>query len=115
MSYEKIAKILEKLNEKTTQGKIQWEQTNIPDIFQTSFPEYSVRILRQTDEYEYGDYILQLYNSEGILLETANDVDIKTVLEESNQIMRNLYETARRIALKVDESLDSIIAELDKE
>ena len=44
-----------------------------------------------------------------------NDVDIRTAFEESTQTMRDLYETARRIALKVDESLDSIIAELDKE
>lgn len=118
MSLAKIAILVPKLHKQTIDGKLEWEQTDREGAFQTSFPNSSIRISVRPSESLLSfqnDYVISIYNSSGILIESASDVDIKNELDNSYNLMKEMHETARGYALGVEQALDSIISELSKD
>lgn len=114
MRYEKIAKLVRKLHEKTIDGKLEWEQTDKRGVFQTSFPDYTIRISMQLEESgEY--YYVSIYDSQGILVEQVNDVGLEGDIPDSFKLMKEMYEFARRKALGVDKALDDILSQLEED
>lgn len=109
MSYPKIARLVEALLTQTENGSLQWEQTEKSDTFQASFPRYSVRLfMRYANEFEV-DYVLQILNELGDIVEEVSDPDLKDVLDSAYKKMRELHETARRSAMGVESALDEIL------
>ena len=119
MTNPKMARLLARLVEKTDQGKVSWEETEQTDVYQAAFPGYSVRISYReaTGLLALGttDYLLSIFNEDGTQIDEASDVDLKSDYSDSFNRMKKLHEDARRKALGVDEALDKILAELDKE
>lgn len=120
MSYPKIAKIVEILYERTINGKLEWETTNQDNVFQTSFTNYTIRIHYKTVEDPWIHtitefYIIEIYNSEGKLIESADNFELRDHIKESTTAMKEMYEGARRMALKVDKALNDILMELGED
>ena len=117
MSYNKLAILVNKLADKTTDHKINWEETARGDSFQVSFPEYSIIIDTCESETESGqiDYRIAILNNEGRIIESAVDPDFKDYIEDPYLIMKDMYETARRQTLGVEDALDSILEKLDED
>jgi hypothetical protein len=117
MSNEKIILLLQRLHEKTLKGLIAWESTELDDVFQYTMPEVSIRISKKRSrQYQDSyDFILTIYNQEGTLIEEIADTDLKDEIIVSGTVydlMKDIYENARRIALGVDQAIDRILEEL---
>jgi O-succinylbenzoate synthase len=115
MEYKKIAKLVVSLHQKTIDGKLNWEQTDKRGIFQLSLPNYAIRFWMRSKGEQAADYIISIYDSEGNLVEQASDVDLKNDLSKSYEIMKGMYELARRKAMGVDKALDDIISQLEED
>lgn len=117
MSIPKMASIVQKLSNLTARGKIEWEQTEKQDVFQTSLSKFSIRIYRQfsQSESEY-DYFVSILDSAGNALETVCDLDLVAYfpVPEAFKIMRDLHQSARGYALGVEQSLDTLANALDE-
>ena len=113
MSYPKIAKLVEALLTQTENGSLQWEPTEKSDTFQASFPRYSVRLfVRHVSEFDV-DYILQIINDFGDIVEEISDPDLNDVLDSAYRKMREVHEAARRSAMGVESALDEILGFLE--
>ena len=124
MELSKTYQLIQNLLVETGKGNIKWQETSDSNIFQTSFPKYSLQITyeERVDAEVQGnttDYILRLYNNKSVLIEELSDV---TILEENRDIlrhfdskllpyniMRELYNTARRQAYGTEEAIDNIL------
>jgi len=88
--------------EKTHQGKIKWEYAGANN-FTAQFPDYVLRI-----EFDPGsesvDYQLHIVDQAGNIIETYTPGRRSPASDE----LANLYELARRQALKVDKMLDDL-------
>ncbi len=119
MSIQKTGSIVRRLEKLTEQGKLEWEPTEKEDVFQVSFPSFSVRLSKKPSQTEEGvDYIVSIYNSDGTLLESESDVNLREVLNEpgeSYKTMKRLYDSARGYALGIEQALDNVIATLGEE
>jgi hypothetical protein len=114
MSYTKLGSLVELLYVNSQSGKIAWEETEQESVYQVSFPEYSVRISHESDNYNRGDELfVQIINSDGLVIEEASSEDIGSVLDEAHTKMKNIHDIARRQALGVDEAVDSIVSNLN--
>jgi hypothetical protein len=117
MSLSKLAIIIEKIHEQTISGKLEWEQTEKNGVFQVSFPNYSIRMSSHpsTESDDTQDYIISIYDSNGLLLESASDLELIEQIPGNGaayRIMKEIYESAKGYALGVEQALDSIISEL---
>ncbi len=112
MSYPKVAQLVNLLSKNTIVGKITWEETDKTGVFQTSFPDYTVRHFpRQSPNQPEGsmDFIVQVINSNGELVEEVSDEDLRDYLEEPYQLMKTMHELARRQVMGVESAIDSIL------
>lgn len=110
MSYPKIAKLVSVLLEQTSNGSLKWAQTEKSETFQASFPRYSIRIYLHSNQ---SDYVLQILNELGDIVEEVSDPDLAGVLGSPFQKMRDLHDSARRSAMGVESALDDILNFLD--
>jgi len=113
MSNTKIVRLIQGIVKQTEAGKINWEVTESEEVFQASFPNYSIR-LSYTASDMGTDYWLTIMNDEGSVIESVSDVQIKSELDGSYRIMESLYSNARRVALGVDKALDDLLNIFDK-
>jgi hypothetical protein len=110
--------LVQKLYRRTSDGCVDWEETEIEGIFQAAFPEYTVRLSVQSpDGHAPGseDYMLSIFNTHGLKIEEVSDVDLAEDLVDSYEVMKHLYRAARRKAMGVDQALDSILSTLGEE
>ena len=119
MSISKLATVVIKLRDATRRGKVEWEQTEKEGVFQASYPDFTIRIFTQlTRDPEPDvdiDYVISIYNSKGVLIESATDIDLKPTMELPFKVMEELYDSARGYALGLEQTLDSIIETLSDE
>ncbi|MGA2588417.1 MAG: hypothetical protein ABSH32_00745 [Bryobacteraceae bacterium] len=116
---EKVWQLIRRLVEKTAQGNVVWEATAAQNTFQTSFPQYSVRVAElDRPNYRGPEYVLEMLDGNGNVIERVDDVDIQNAVPmesmEVGKTMHDLYRAARRHALGVDTALDSLLSELEK-
>jgi hypothetical protein len=110
---------VKQLSKLTESGTIDWKPSINVNTFQVSFRDNTLRITSRPNENEQ-DFLVQLVNSNGELVETFSDLDLNDSDEPTESrkswfgILRDLYENARRKALGADKVLDEIIADLDE-
>lgn len=114
MGNPKLAKILLFLADKTSAGTITWEETARPGVFQTSLSDYTIQLSQWENEVlpEDPDYMIQVRNTDGQIIDEARDEQLKEDMQEPFKIMHALYESARRVAMGVEQALDDIISGL---
>jgi hypothetical protein len=103
---EKKLKLLQRLHAKTRAGEIAWERTAHADVFQTAFPNNTVKLSP--------DHVVEIANETGTVIESITDVDLKRVFPQTkaHQLIEELYTMAHRQAEGVDGALDSLLVEL---
>ena len=114
MSFDKYAQILDLLVEKTDSGKLDWKETGDESRFVVSFPNYSVLIGEERGGSEVPDYFISIVNSEGKIVDSFSNLgpSLNDLSEHPTIVMQDLFNKARRRALRVDDALDNIIAHL---
>jgi hypothetical protein len=112
MSYEKIIKIIKKLDAKTSSKEVSWEKTSSDNEFQASFSHISVRLMRAANDLCY----VNIYNLYGVSVEEVSDYELSdNGYEDEAGLLTALYEKAKRQALGVDEVLDELLDKLEDE
>lgn len=120
MSYEKIVKLIEVLHYNTKKNKVTWEETERPNSFQASFPNYSVRLIEVNQLAQQPvDYIIEIINENGDTIESVSDEDVRSVANvvpgasEAYENMKETYHIGRRQVLGVEQALDDILGGLE--
>ena len=112
MTEEKLARLLERLHNRTMDGKVKWEATARKNVYQVAFPEYVI----QVGPDDSGDIVLRLYNQDNILLEIVRVEAIQHYLQlNALEIMSELYTAARRTALNTDKAVDDLLSALERD
>jgi len=109
MSYPKMANLVLSLLRQTNNGKLGWDQTEKVDVFQASFPRYSVRIYTEQKSPFQMDYIIQIINDMGEIIEEVADTELNSVMDDAYRDMKDLFESARRNAMGVEQALDDLL------
>jgi len=116
MQDDKAVQFFEEVLSKTRAGKIRWEPTAIEsDYIAAVAGQFTLSVAEYERQIRYiGQHImahsLALKDQEGRTLTTVTDTD--DGIPEGD--MSELYETARRQALHVDEKIDNLLGELSK-
>ena len=112
--YDRLAKLVERLHEKTARGEIAWERS-ADGRFESSFPGFTIEV------YEKGSgspmwWGIRIYNEEGEMVDDVDDSDLATHVpgHQWENMLKGIYEMARRKALRIDQAIDALISELDK-
>jgi hypothetical protein len=100
------AEFISKLMESTISGKVNWQPTGLQAQFAASFGGKWTILIDQAHDGRDATYYLILNNSEG-------DTVLR-ITEEDESRLAELFEMARRFALKVDSAIADIMKELDE-
>jgi hypothetical protein len=117
MAQSKIVRLVISLAEKTDRNELQWEPTAEEEVFQVSFPHYSVQI-RLVENFASATpdgVLIVIRNKEGLVIDQVSDVDLQKEWSEAYSVMSGIYGKARRKALGVDKALDELLKELGED
>jgi len=130
MTKQKLLELANRLLEKTRAGTQRWEASASDQAFLTSFPKYSVKIGRVLDDDgENWVTVIWIYNEVGNEIEAAREDVLSerlgSPLSETfprhserlqapsvSDVLKELYDEARRSALNVEGVLDELLASL---
>ena len=119
---EKMTQILEKLIDRTQEGKIIWHTTADPDGFLATLDTLGVVVsyLGKQSFASNERYKVQILNSEGRTAEVIETKDEYGPIEPEriatlgqDQAMSRLFTLARRSALDTDSTLEELAKQLD--
>jgi len=113
MMYDKQKRLVEHLLKRSRASAIEWQETALDGAFQVSFKDNTVRI-QMPETASPTIVVIELINEHGTTVDSFNDEDLDGSTEVTKYFgkMRELYETARRIALGSDRILNEILADL---
>lgn len=117
MADKKIAMLIQRLREKTDQGRIRWEKRAKDGDFIASFPNYAVLLsIRSSPQFQNSDaYFLEILNEDGEIVEKVSDEDFEGdefEEEDAFEVMEELYNSARRNAMGIEKAVDSLLSAL---
>lgn len=106
----KLFEICNALLTGTREGRLVWQETEDPDAFEINFPDYSIRVALRKNRARLGltPYVLQVYNDQGRLIETAAGDGMAAM----SHVLEELYELVKRQALGIDKALDDLLSRL---
>jgi len=120
MATNKHLTLFKRLYRNTENSDLKWKETLENDRFMASFTDYSVFIMPEIRPNGTKDYVIEISNSSGDVVDSFNDVELGLLLdhlEERDLLFKEfeeLYELARRSARGADVALNSILKELDE-
>ena len=107
---------VQRLIDRTDQGKVSWEITADKGSYQASFPSYAVRLFaRENDRYadQEVDYVLTIHDESGEMVDEITDTALReSGFDEAYKKMGHLYNEARRKAMGVDKVIEDLLSEL---
>jgi hypothetical protein len=112
-SIEKLHRLLLELAQATIKGKLSWEDTADDEEFRAVLKPGMVRIGRRVALYDDGEssryFAVTLLNREGRIAEEFEARESPEI-----EMSADLFELARRSALKGDALFDDLLADLEK-
>ncbi len=115
MINEKNKRLIERLLERTDEGKVEWKEA-ADRGFQLSFAQNSIN-LRQATSRNGTIYIVSLLNALGEVADSFNDEDLDADGDGPDSTwfskLKQLYTQAQRQARGADKVLNEILSELD--
>jgi hypothetical protein len=115
---QKVVELVSRLHKNTQEKKITWTPTFDRNAFDATFPRYNVRIERTLVEDDV-DMVVTISNDQGVDVDRFSDRDLMNDFPEKAPhgnwftFMAEIFEMARRQALKAEEAIDAILGELD--
>jgi len=123
-AFERALALLHTLHSRTREGKVNWQETDDTRTFQTESGDFDLRIrlLPDRDYPDQPDYALEVFRRDsGRKIDTISNVTLRPVMDQKTPdglnpyaVLEQLYEMARRKALRVDDVLDSILQTLEE-
>jgi hypothetical protein len=105
------------LHRRSREGKIAWQETKEDGVYQATFGNLTLEVRAQSDrDYpEAPDYFVRILNDQGRLVEEFSNAELRELNREpseSYQLLQELYTSARRTAMGVEEALHNLLEEL---
>lgn len=72
-----MVKLVRKLLQRTSEGRVPWEPTAEEGVYQAAFPAYAVQILSRRIEGRT-EIVLHILDQNGVLVEELSDLDLST-------------------------------------
>ena len=112
MDLEKRIKLIRTLQQKSNEGQIPWEKTNSKNAFQVIFPNSSIKIIQDEENFS-NIYFLIIFNSEGNITDNLSRNNLEEKFPDVNVVLEEIYQTARARSLKADDTIDEILKDLE--
>ncbi len=119
---EQSLAVIEALYRQTRERKLQWNETSNPRLFTTEFGDFTIesRAIPDSDYSDKPDYEIDIINTTtGRTIETISNISLRPVMDRTTKeglnpysLLEQIYSTARRQALKVDDALESLLHSL---
>lgn len=104
---QKQVQLVDALLARTEQGKLDWEATAKPGVFQTAFPGYVIQIDGPND------CSLWIVGPSGDVVDEIRQSTVESRGEgEAKRKLSRLYSMARRYAQGASQAIDALLAEL---
>lgn len=122
---DKALVLVQRLYFKTSDGKVDWEETDNESWFVLNQGNYRL-VLKQVPDYSYPDqpdYELEIYDvAADRTIDTITNVTLRPVMDRLTeeglspfQLLVRTFAMARRAVLGVDDALETIILGLEEE
>jgi hypothetical protein len=113
MAENKFEAIVKLLEQRTSEGKLTWEATAKEGVFQTSFPRQTITI--SEDQNRYANYLIQILDERGRVVDEIRDNSTGGLERPvDTETFARLYSAARHQAMRVDQTLDELLARLQQ-
>lgn len=112
MSIEKRIELVNMLYSKTFDGKLDWEQSPNENSFVVSFADSSIEISMEKSPTGLKNFIIRIFNTDANVVDKIVPSEIIKNVEDAAVKFSTIYSMARSKALKVDETIDSVITNL---
>ena len=115
MADEKLIRLLGDLKQATSQGRLHWTEAEGENSFRITLGSAVVEIEEEVhgDDHVYITYNVVVRDEQGKTLQ-LEFFDNKRLNADHYGLVRELYDLARRDALKIDQVLDSMISLIQK-
>jgi hypothetical protein len=118
---KRLGTLIDRLRQISGENKVPWTETSDERTFQAALNGYVVTVSLEDAGQDWGQtvyiYSIRIHDLLGKLLETATERDFPVNYKLSGdkngaEALQDLYDVARRRALKVDEALDDLLRSL---
>jgi len=109
-----LLKLAHRLQDLTTQGKIDWKETADENAFQATVGQYVVTIRRERGDWDVWKHRIGVVDLKGTVIDEAGERDeTLSGLEEGGYGLPQLFEGARRKAINAEKKLSDLLSSLD--
>lgn len=108
----KLTALVDRLIDRTEDGKVDWEPTETDGEFLAAFPSYAVRLHKRPNRQSpsQDDYIVTIYDDFGAVVESVDDMQLREQgMDDPYGRLKVMYEKVRRKAMGVDEAIDQLL------
>jgi hypothetical protein len=118
---KRLGTLIDRLRKLSEENQVPWAETADERAFQAALKGYAVTIAHEDAGNYYGEptyqYAIRFYDTSGKLLDTATESDFPDAYyfedgKKARLALQDLYDIARRKALKVDQALDDLLRSL---
>lgn len=112
---DKVRLFVEKLAERTEEGKVNWERTLDEHTYQVAFPDYTVHVSSRPNPnpLEPDDFAVEIKDEDGLVIEEVTASLLRTGPRDNIfDRLETLFRSARRKALGVDKAVNSLLEAL---
>lgn len=113
---DKWARVAERVAHKTLNGDLRWEDTEREGVYQTSFPEYTIRISKQkptSTPSRAREIVITLHNDWGKPIGEITEEEYNQS-GHSPELLHDMYRAAEQEALRLEASLDDVLKYLEQ-
>lgn len=126
MAEDRVPHLISLLLDKTRDDALDWVKTQADDAFRTSVGNRPVVVSKERDASDSWNMLpglhgkaallLRLYDEKGTHMETIGEGDLKGMFYQGCDVadmLRELFDRARRRALGIDRVIDDVISDLE--
>jgi hypothetical protein len=108
-----LPKLVVRLQDLTTEGKIDWQETANENAFQATVGQFVVTIHREKANWDDWDYHISVVDLKGTLIDEAWAGHTTLAKLKPDYGLFHLYDGARRKAINADKALSDLLSSLD--
>jgi hypothetical protein len=118
---KRLKTLIDRLRKLSDEDQVPWSETSDERAFQAALKGYTVTVAQDYAGQDWGQavyvYAIRIHDTLGKLLETATERDFQDQRsfvgnKTAAEALQDLYDLARRKALKVDQALDDLLRSL---
>lgn len=112
----KIISLIESLNTKTQNKEANWERIGKSDQFVLTLGNGKVSVNKVITKDSVVVYQFAIFNAKSDTIFNVNAIKGNTILSSSDyELLKTIHESIKKMYFKVDETIDGLLGEINKE